>query len=394
MSKRFKIVLSILLATSLTLSFVAGCSLGIGASANETLGIKTVTEAWNIIFEDYVDKSKLDASALSGAAIKGIVKELNDPYTTYFDPRTYDLNRSNLSGRFSGIGATVGIRDDRIIVIAPIPGTPAARAGIKSGDTILEINGESTEGMSVEEAVLRIRGPRGTAVKLLILSQGESQPREVEIVRAQISIPSVDYEMIGDIAHVGIFQFADDTDEELTTILQNLVREGATGIILDLRSNPGGYLDEVIDIASHFLKEGVVVSVVDNRGRTTSSSVRSTSVTSDLPMVVLTDNFSASGSEVLAGALQDYGRAVVAGAQTFGKGSVNSLRELSDGSGLYITTSRWLTPKGRLIEGKGITPDYQLELRGEELLKWAVDYLKSKPKVPPRQAYLEWSFPA
>jgi carboxyl-terminal processing protease len=184
---------------------------------------------------------------------------------------------------------------------------------------------------------------------------------------------SVRFEMMEDIAYINITQFSERTSEELTPTLQNATGEGARGIVLDLRSNPGGLLEAVVDVAGHFLEEGIVVNV-DSSEENLVLEVRSDAATTDLPMVVLTDNFSASGSEVLAGALQDYGRATIAGTRTFGKGSVNILRPL-DGSAIYITTARWLTPNGRLIEGKGIEPDYELELNGEDTIQWAIDYL-------------------
>jgi carboxyl-terminal processing protease len=264
------------------------------------------------------------------------------------------------------------------MIIAPIPNSPADKAGIRAGDIILGVNGESTEGLSLEEVVLHIRGPKGTSVRLTIQHQGETTPVELEIVRAEIELPSVSFEMRGDIAYIRIYYFSDRTDSELSPVLERLKQEGATGIVLDLRTNPGGLLGSVVDVASHFLKEGVVVYVVDNEGKETSSPVKRTSVTTDLPLVVLTDNFSASGSEVLAGAIQDYKRGIVAGTRTYGKGSVNTLRELQDGSGISITIARWLTPNRRLIEGKGIEPDHELKLEGDEAIQWAIDYLKGK----------------
>jgi carboxyl-terminal processing protease len=283
-----------------------------------------------------------------------------------------------LEGKFEGIGAHIAVRDEQIMIIAPIADSPAAKAGIKAGDVILAINGRSALGMSIAEAVLSIRGPRGTSVSLLILHQGETEPEEIEIVRAEIKLPSVHFEMREDIAYINITYFSERTDGELSSVLQSITREAATGIILDLRSNPGGLLQAVIDVASRFLKEGVVVNVVDNQGEHTAIMVEPNGVATDLPLVVLVDSYSASGSEVLAGALQDYARATIAGTRTYGKGSINVLRQLKDGSGLYITTARWLTPNGRLIEGMGIEPDpgCELELKGEDTIQWAIDYLK------------------
>jgi carboxyl-terminal processing protease len=377
MSKRMKIILiSLLVTLGLVLSFGAGCILIRETTSTTDSHLDVVKQAWGIIFNDYVDQSKLDATKLSQAAIKGMVEALNDPYTAYLDPQSYQLSTSSLQGKFEGIGATVGVRDNQIIIIAPIPDSPAAKAGIQAGDIILAVNGESTEGLSLEEVVLHIRGPKGTPVRLTIQHQGETTPVELEIVRAEIDLPSVSFEMRGDIAYIRLYQFNDRTDTELATVLERLEPEGATGIVLDLRTNPGGLLEAVVDVASHFLKEGVVVYVVDNKGEETSYPVKRTSITTDLPLVVLTDNFSASGSEVLAGAIQDDERGIIAGTRTYGKGSVNTLHKLQDGSGIYITMARWLTPNRRLIEGRGIEPDYELALEGDDAIQWAINYLK------------------
>jgi carboxyl-terminal processing protease len=377
MTKR-TIVIALLLA-SLVLSLAPGCSpiTALTGPDNAGPGLGTVSEAWDIIFEDYVEKDSLDAEALRQGAIKGMVEALDDPYTAYLDAETYQLSLSGLEGRFDGIGAAVTRRDDKIIIVEPFPDSPAEKAGIRANDEVLEIDGNSVSEMSLVEAVLLVRGPRGTPVKLLVLHDGETEPVEIEVVRDEIEIASVHFRMIEDIAYIKITDFSARTDDELLSALNSLIQENASGIILDLRRNLGGTLTSVVDVASRFLTEGIVVSVVDSQGSRTTRPVVHQEVTTDLPLVVLVDDYSASGSEVLAGALQDYSRATIAGSQTFGKGSVNILRRLSDGSGLYITFARWFTPHGRLIEGQGIVPDYQLEMEGEEAIQWAVDYLKS-----------------
>lgn len=375
MSKSTKITISLLLVAVLAVSFGAGYELGGRTYSGTGDGLGVVKQAWDIIFTDYVDKDKLDAGAMSRAAIDGMVETLDDPYTSYLDAEGYQMSVTHLEGEFDGIGAYVTITDEQLTVIAPIAGSPAEEAGIRAGDLILEINGVPAKEMSLAEAVLKIRGPRGTSVKLLILHEDETEPQEIEIVRSTVEVPSVRFEMKEDIAYINITQFSERTDEELIPVLQSAIANEASGIILDLRSNPGGLLDVVIDIASHFISEGTVVRILSNQEELSTLPVEPGEITIDLPIVVLVDKFSASGSEVLAGALQDYGRATIAGEKTYGKGSVNILRRLADGSGLYITTARWMTPDGRLIEGEGIEPDYELDLDDEDAIQWAMDYL-------------------
>jgi len=377
MSKTIKIIaISLLLAAIVGLSFGAGCVLGTRNSSEPETGLEVVEEAWEVILRDYVDKDNLDTGVLAQGAIKGMVEALDDPYTSYLDAEAYQLSSRSLEGKFEGIGAYVGMRDEQLIIIAPIADSPADEAGIKAGDVILEIDGESTSDMSLAEAVLNVQGPAGTTVTLLILHEGETEPVVIEIVRAEIELPSVQFEMREEIAYINITYFSERTAQELSPVVESINQQAATGIILDLRSNPGGLLGAVVDAAGFFLDEGVVLDVVDNEGNRDIYSVRPGEISTDLPMVVLVDEYSASGSEVLAGALQDHGRATIAGAKTFGKGSVNILRQFTDGSGLYITSARWLTPNGRLIEGEGLYPDYELELEGEDAIQWAIDYLR------------------
>ncbi|MBU2535493.1 MAG: S41 family peptidase [Chloroflexota bacterium] len=378
MSNTMKYVLIILTFIAIiALAFGTGYNLG-GVPTGDGEGLGLVEEAWDIIFRDYVDRDKLEPDELSKGAIEGMIESLDDPYSSYIDAETYEIGMSGLEGEIEGIGAQVGIREEKLTVISPIPDSPAAQAGVRSEDVILEIDDESTADMSMVEAVLKIRGPKGTTVRLLIQHHDETEPVEIDIVRATIELSSVTLEMVEDIAHLRITHFSKRTADELLTALNDIDQAGAKGIILDMRSNPGGILDSVVGVASHFLKDGVVVKVVNNKGEQTALQVKPKELVNELPMVILVNEFSASGSEVLAGALQDHGRATVAGNVTFGKGSVNIPRELQDGSGLYITTARWLTPNGRLIEGEGIRPDIELELEGEEAIQWAIDYLRSQ----------------
>ncbi|MBN1176570.1 MAG: S41 family peptidase [Dehalococcoidales bacterium] len=339
----------------------------------EEEGIKLIEEAWDLLADGIADPSGVEN--LKSAAIVGMVEVLDDPYTSYLDIEYYEIGMSSLEGEFNGIGAYVSVQEDELVIIAPIADSPADKAGIKAGDFIREIDGEPVGDMSLAEAIIKIRGPKGTLVVLLVLHEGDTEPVEIEIIRDRIEVPSVRFEMRGDIACITLTQFSERTESELAPVILELKEASARGIVLDLRGNPGGLLDTVVEVASHFITEGVLVQVKSNRGKIATLKAMRSSVTTDLPMVVLVDGTSASGSEVLSGALQDYNRALVAGSNTFGKGSVNVLHKLDDDSGLYVTTARWLTPDGRLIEEQGIEPDITLDLTGEDAVDWAIDYL-------------------
>jgi carboxyl-terminal processing protease len=344
-------------------------------SSDDIENLDVVGQVWSVILTNFVDKNTLSSDNLSLAAIDGMIASLDDPYTSYIESNQYQLSISSLEGEFEGIGAYVSVDEGNLIIIAPIADSPADKAGIRPGDIIREIDGEPVGDMSLAEAILKIRGPRGTSVTLMVLHEGDTEPVEITIVRSTVEIPSVRFEMEDTIAVINITQFSERTDEELSEVLKDLDENATEGIILDLRGNPGGILGTVVEVASHFLDDGIVATMRDNRGNLTDYEVVQGGIKTDLPIVVLVDGFSASGSEVLAGALQDHERATIAGSTTFGKGSVNVLQELADGSGLYITIARWLTPSGRLIEGQGIEPDIELDLTGEDAIDWAIDYL-------------------
>ncbi len=340
-----------------------------------------LAEAWKQLSEDYVDKSKLDPQKLSQGAVKGMIEALDDPYSGYVDPKTKELEMSTFEGKFEGIGAVISIKDKQLTIVAPIADSPAEKAGIKAGDKILEIDGQPTSKMGLIEATLKIRGSKDTSVRLLILHEGEAEPVEVQIVRSEIKVESVSFEMRGDIAYIRITQFLKSTGGELQDVLKDAIGKGAKGIVLDLRNNPGGLLNASADVASQFLAMGLVAKVVDDEGRESQVPVKRGGIATNLPLIVLVNQGSASASEIVAGALQDYGRAKLAGGQTFGKGSVQLVRDLSDGSALHITAYRWLTPFGRPIDGVGLTPDFPLKLEDEELVDWAIDYLKGQIKA-------------
>jgi carboxyl-terminal processing protease len=383
MPKNFRIfsiaVLSILL---ILLVFFVGWSAGTGTTLfSHRANARLLNQAWTVITQNYVELSVANSTVLNEGAVRGMVQSLNDPYSAYLSPEEYKLAQSGIQGTFGGIGAQVGLNSaNQPIILAPLENSPAAKAGIKTGDVILAVNGESTQGLSLTEVVLLVRGPAGTTVRLLIQHEGETTPVEIDVIRAQINALTVIYKMMDSIAYIDISNFNENTNDELNTGLQALDLKDSTGIILDLRDNPGGLVREVVDVASHFIKLGVITTLVDNKGDRSSQSVQPNGVYTDLPMVVLVNQYTASGSEILSGALQDYNRAIIAGNYTLGKGSYDSFFQLSDGSAIYLTIGRWLTPDGREIEGKGITPDYVLTQTGDQEIQWAIDYLnKAQP---------------
>jgi carboxyl-terminal processing protease len=375
MSNSSKTIITIVLVIVVVLTFAGGFFVGQANQSSMPPGLDVVKEAWNFILSDYVDPAQINSANMTGAAIQGILASLHDRYTAYISPAEYAIVQSNFQGEFEGIGAIVSTVDSKMVIVAPIAGAPAEKAGIKKNDVVLQINGESVDGMSLDVAIGKIRGPSGTSVKLLILHEGETEPVEITVTRAKVEVPSVTFEMRGDIALITISQFTSRTEDEFAQVMPKLATEKAQGIVLDLRGNPGGLLSIVVDVASHFITKGAIVSVRSRQGVIETQNAVAENITTALPMVVLVDEFSASGSEVLAGALQDHQRAIISGNVTYGKGSVDILQPLSDGSGIYITISRWLTPNGRLIEGNGIIPDRKLSITGDAEIQFGIDYL-------------------
>ena len=378
MSKSLKIALVVVLSMIvLSLAFGGGWLAGTGMPMlSRGPDIRLLNQAWTAITHNYVEPSEANSIILNEGAVKGMVQSLNDPYSVYLSPDEYKLAHSGLTGTFSGIGAQLGLnKANEPVILAPLENSPAAKAGIKTGDVILTVNGKSTQGLSLTETILLVRGPSGTTVKLLIQHESETAPVEIDVVRAQINAPTVTYQLMGNISYIDITIFGENTNDELNAGLQALDLKDSTGIILDLRDNPGGLVSDVVDVASHFIETGVIVTLVNNDGDQSSQSAHPNGVLTDLPMVVLVNQYTASSSEVLSGALQDYHRATIAGNITLGKGSYDSFFLLSDGSAIYLTIGRWLTPDGREIEGKGITPDYTLTQTGDQEIQWAIDYL-------------------
>jgi len=338
-------------------------------------------EILQILEEDFVEPDRIDAAYLHSAAIAGIFDALDDPHSTYIDPQTYSMSRDDFSGAFQGIGATVDkLADaDFIIIVRPLPDTPAEAAGVLAGDLILEVDGASAEGWSVQEGVIRIRGPQGSPVELKV-RHSDGTEEVITIVRDEIHVASVstiapvnggklldsEGEEATDIAYIRIFSFTSRTPDELQAAIEEAEANGATGILLDVRGNPGGLLVETIQVSDMFLDEGVIVTEVGRDGNEQTASARAGQSTR-LPVVILQDEFSASGSELLAAALQENDRAIILGTNSFGKGTVNHVRELSNGGAVYISIARWLTPDRNLIEGLGVTPDIVVEFTIEDI---------------------------
>ena len=302
---------------------------------------------------------RLDVYDLNIAAIRGMVGALADPYTAYLSRDDLRLDQSDLEGSFHGIGAYVGTNSEGYpIIISPMENSPAEAAGILAGDIILEIDGVEANTISLQESILRIRGPEGTPVELMIKHLLKHEPELVVIVRGNIPIDSVYMEALDDdIYRIRINLFTRRTPSETAAYLEEAITDGARGIILDVRQNPGGLLRETVEVADLFLDDGLVLIEMERDGTRTDWNATSGGVALDVPLAVLVDAHSASGAEVLAGALQDRGRAQLIGMPTFGKGSVTRLNPLTDGSGLYVTFARWFTPDGDVIEGFGIEPD-------------------------------------
>ena len=329
--------------------------------------LKIIWETWTILNNEYVDQDKIKDDKVPEFAVRGLLSALGDRQTSYVDKEYLEAQFSDIfRGEFGGIGAHVNINaEGKIIIVSPIDGSPAEKAGIKAGDVVLEVDGESLKGIGLLEAVNKIRGPKGSTVVLLIKHILDPTPIEISVVRDDITLPSVVLrtDPKETFAHIRLTTFYPNTPEILTKTINKVKDGGAKGIILDLRGNSGGVLGATVDIASEFLNEGLVFYLQDGKGRRQEHSVKPGGIAKDIPMVVIANAASASATEVLIGALQDHKRAKVIGTTTFGKGSVNMLRKLSNGGGVYLTIAYWYTPLGRKIAGQGLPPDIEVTHR-------------------------------
>jgi carboxyl-terminal processing protease len=346
-------------------------------------------KVWGIIDRKYPGADAVSAQDRVYGAIKGLVDSIGDPYSVYFPPVDSKEFQDIIAGSFEGIGMEVGLKDRVLTVIAPLKKTPAEKAGIKAGDKILEIDGTSTDDMTVEKAVSLIRGPKGTAVKLIIYREGDSKPHEISVVREVIETPTLDEVLRPDGVYViSLYSFNASSDILMQNALQNFAASGATKLVLDLRGNPGGYLDSAVNIAGFFLPEGDVVVTEDFGKNGSPRAYRSKGYNlldlKNTTIAVLVDKGSASASEILAGALSEHGVAVLIGETTYGKGSVQEVIDVTDTTTLKLTVAKWLTPNGVSISLKGLTPSIPVTVSAADVtskvdpvLNRALEYFKT-----------------
>lgn len=348
-------------------------------------------DVWQRLFRSYIDRASMDSQKMVWGAISGMVNSLDDPYTSFLPPKENEEFKQDIGGAFEGIGAQLGMEDNTVMVIAPLKGNPAEKAGIRAGDYILKVNDEPTNGWTVQQAVTKIRGPKGTKVTLSILHVKAHKPQDITLMRDTILVPSVEFwvkapseikeissvkspdvtRLPGNVAYLQLTRFGDRTNDEWEKAVESLMRAQQSdpslkGLIFDLRNNPGGYLDGAIYIGSEFIASGIVVSQMNSDGSKLDYKVTRRGRLLDIPVVVLINKGSASAAEIVAGALHDHKRAKLVGEKSFGKGSVQTPEELPGGGSVHITTGKWLIPSGKSIHKEGITPDYVVEMDDPE----------------------------
>ena len=366
LKKKLLIITFAIIGVLASALFVGVISSQIVSAQGNYEDLRTFVDVLNVIKKNYVDEVK--TKDLVSGAIKGMLASL-DPHSGYMTAEAFKEFQVETKGEFGGLGIQISIKDGILTVIAPIEDTPAYKAGVKAGDKILKIDGESTKNMNIQDAVTKMRGPKGKPVTLNIFREGWTEPKDIAIVRDIIKIKSVKQKMLkGDIGYVKLTQFQEMTSDDLAKALKDLKGKGMKSIILDLRNDPGGLLNSAVDVAGQFLPaKKLVVYIKGRTGDKVEYFTEGDEVSyTDLPMVVLVNQGSASASEIVAGALKDWNRAVVVGVQTFGKGSVQTLIPLSDGSGLRLTTAKYYTPSGVSIQNVGITPDIVVKLEAKD----------------------------
>jgi carboxyl-terminal processing protease len=358
----------IIAAAALSAAFVAGTMTPRSAHSDSPrsspyrrLGI--VAQVLAHIENSYVDP--VDEDRLVDGAVRGMVGTL-DPHSSYLSPDDYALLEADTSGQFGGVGIEIDARGDYLTVLVPFAGSPAARAGVRAGDQILEIDGRDARGLDVDEAVRYMRGRPGTRVRMTLRRRGAQEPLRVELVREIIHVASVESRDLPEgVGYLALKSFQDRTSDEVSRSLDRLTQSAGgrlRGLVLDLRNNPGGLLDESVFVADEFLRDGVIVTTRGRNGQAQDEArARAAGTRPDFPIVILVNGYTASAAEILAGALQDHHRALVVGTRTFGKGSVQSVIDLPDGGALKLTIARYFTPSGRSIQAQGIAPDVMIE---------------------------------
>lgn len=358
------------------------------ASQPQDVDLSLFWEVWERLETNYFDKLKLDPQKMVFGAISGMVSSLGDPYTVFLPPDEQKRTQEDLGGEFEGIGIQIGFKGTQLAVIAPLEGSPAEKAGVKAGDFIVGIKDKDkkvdtgTIGMSLPDAVRAIRGPAGTSITLVLTRKDAEKPFEVEVTRAKIEVPSVKLSFVGnneEVAHLQLLRFGDNTNGEWDKVISNIKNQKLKSIILDLRNNPGGYLNGAVVVTSEFLAQGLVVIQEDGKGNKQEFKVDGKARLANIPLVVLVNGGSASASEIVAGALKDNKRAKIIGEKTFGKGTIQESQQL-DSSGLHITTAKWLTPAGTWVnDGPGLEPDMIVEdkqdTKQDEQLERAIEEL-------------------
>ncbi len=330
-------------------------------------------QAWALAHEKYVDRKDLDDKVLAEGAIRGMVDALGDEgHTTYLTPEEYRNMQASLEGEMEGIGATIGLRKHRPTIMSTLPDSPARKAGLRAGDAIEKVDGKDVAGLSLEQIVQRVRGPANTKVKLTVLREGTAEPLDFTLTRARVTVPPVSWHLLpgAPIAHVALREFSDPADEQLKKALEQARKQGARGLIVDVRNNPGGLAEQAVAVTSEFLEPGEIVFVEqDANGQHREVPVGKNGGAADnLPTVVLIDEGTASSAEIFAGALQDYRRAKLVGTRTYGTGTVLEDFRLVDRSAVLLAVDEWLTPKGRRIWHEGIKPDVVVELPADAAL--------------------------
>ncbi len=322
-------------------------------------------DAWDVVKANFINKN-LDYKKMVNGAISGMLSSLDDPYTMFMNSEESKVFNEDLNGSFGGIGVEITVKDGLMIIIAPLDDSPAAKAGIKSKDVITKIDGEDVGNYSYAEAINKIRGEKGTNVVLTVLHEGNDEPEDITITRDTIKNDSVKWEVKDDVMYIRISQFGDDTYDLMNKAAQEIQNKNLSKVIVDLRDNPGGYLTSSIDVASLFIPDGVIVQEQDRNGDVNKMSTTHIPRLKDVKLVVLINGGSASASEIFAGAMQDHKKGIIIGEKSFGKGSVQTLEKLEDGSQIKITIAKWLTPDGRAIDKQGISPDIEVKMSDDD----------------------------